>query len=107
MAGASFMRPLVLIVEDEFLIRAATADAIRDAGFEVLEAETADEALVALETRSDIRVVLTDMPASGSMDRARLAHAIRNWWPPLRIVAAAGKVAIRSLSASAGTLLLP
>jgi CheY-like chemotaxis protein len=101
------MRPLVLIVEDEFLIRAATADAIRDAGFEVLEAGNADEALVALETRSDIRVVFTDMRMPGSMDGAHLAHAIRKRWPPVRIMATSGKVALETLTLPAGTLLFP
>jgi two-component system, response regulator PdtaR len=93
-------RPLVLIVEDEFLIRAATADAIRDAGFEVLEAGNADEALVALETRNDIRIVFTDMRMPGSMDGAHLAHAIRRRWPPVRIMATSGKVALETAGMS-------
>jgi hypothetical protein len=49
--------PVILIVEDELLVRTSTAEIIRDAGFEVLEAANADETIVILETRRDIRVV--------------------------------------------------
>jgi CheY-like chemotaxis protein len=74
MAELASERPVVLIVEDEFLIRMASAEAIRDAGFEVLEAANADEAIGILESRRDIRVVFTDIQMPGSMDGAKLAH---------------------------------
>jgi hypothetical protein len=93
--------PVVLIVEDEFLIRAATADAIRDAGFEVLEAGNADEALVSPRTRSDFRVVFTDKRMPGSMNGAHLAHAT------VSIMATSGKVALQTLTLPGGTLLFP
>jgi two-component system, response regulator PdtaR len=99
--------PVVLIVEDEFLIRTATAQAIGDAGFEVLEAADADEAIAILESRSDIRVVFTDIHMPGSMDGAKLAHAIRNRWPPVRIIATSGRVAIETLDLPAGTAVFP
>jgi CheY-like chemotaxis protein len=56
MAQLATERPVVLIVEDEFLIRSATAEAIRDVGFEVVEAAHADAAILVLESRSDIRL---------------------------------------------------
>jgi two-component system, response regulator PdtaR len=111
--GQSFMpqsatqRPVILIVEDEFLIRMATAEAIKDAGFEVIEASDADAAIVVLESRSDIRVVFTDIHMPGSMDGAKLAHAIRNPWPPVRIVATSGRVALETLDLPAATVLFP
>ena len=70
-------RPLVLIVEDEFLIRMDAVDMLRTAGFEVVEAESADEAIVILKRRLDIKVVFTDVQMSGSMDGLKLAAAIR------------------------------
>ena len=70
-------RPVILIAEDEFLIRLATADAIREAGFEVLEASDTDQAISILEARSDVRVVFTDVHMPGSMDGAKLAHAVK------------------------------
>jgi two-component system, response regulator PdtaR len=100
-------RPVILIVEDEFLIRTASAEAIRDAGFEVLEAADADAAIVILESRSDIRVVFTDIHMPGSMDGAKLAHAIKHRWPPVRIIATSGRVAVETLDLPAGTIFFP
>ena len=100
-------RPIILIVEDEFLIRMATADVIRDAGFEVLEAADADRAISILETRDDIRVVFTDIHMPGSMDGAKLAQAVRHRWPPVRIIATSGRVPLGDLDLPAGTLLFP
>jgi len=85
---------VVLIVEDEVLIRMEAADMIRTAGFEVLEAENADEAIEILECRLDIRVVFTDVQMPGSMDGLKLAAAISNRWPPIKIVATSGLTGI-------------
>src|SRR5213080_323072 len=90
MAHSLTESPLVLIVEDEYLIRTHTAEAIRDAGFEVVEASNADEAIVTLESRREIRVVFTDVRMPGSMDGLKLAHAVRDRWPPVHIVATSG-----------------
>jgi CheY-like chemotaxis protein len=69
--------PIVLIVEDDFLIRMNAAGMIEDAGFEVVEAASADEAIVILEARLDIRVVFTDIQMPGSMDGVKLARFVR------------------------------
>jgi two-component system, response regulator PdtaR len=83
-------RPVVLIVEDEFLIRMDSVDAIRSAGFDVLEAEDADQAILILENRPDITIVFTDVQMPGSMDGLKLAAAVRGRWPPIKIVATSG-----------------
>ena len=83
-------KPVVLVVEDEVLIRMNTVDMIEDAGFHVLEAANADEAIVLLETRLDIRVVFTDIDMPGSMNGVRLAQAVRGRWPPIKIIATSG-----------------
>jgi two-component system, response regulator PdtaR len=83
-------KPVVLIVEDEFLIRMDAVDMVRAAGFDVVEAENADEAILILERRSDITVVFTDIQMPGSMDGVKLAAAIRGRWPPIKIVATSG-----------------
>src|SRR4051812_44659691 len=80
-------RPVVLIVEDEFLIRMHAAEMISDAGFEVVEACNADQAIAILESRADIRVVFTDIQMTGSMDGLKLAHAFRHRWPPVHGIA--------------------
>ena len=90
MAYSETKLPVVLIVEDEFLIRMDAVDMIRSAGFDVVEAENADEAIFILEGRLDIAVVFTDVQMPGSMDGLKLAAAIRGRWPPIKIVATSG-----------------
>jgi two-component system, response regulator PdtaR len=65
-------------------------DMIRSAGFDVVEAENADEAIFILEGRPDITVVFTDVQMPGSMDGLKLAAAIRGRWPPIKMVATSG-----------------
>ena len=71
------MRPVVLIVEDEFLIGMDAVDMVRVLDFDVVEAENADEAIFILEDRRDITVVFTDIQMPGAMDGLKLAAAIR------------------------------
>jgi CheY-like chemotaxis protein len=65
-------RALVLIVEDELLIRLDAVDMIEAAGFDVVQAGNADEAITILEARSDIQLVFTDIQMPGSMDGLKL-----------------------------------
>lgn len=77
----------VLIVEGEYLIRAHAAEIINDAGYEVVEATNADEAIAILERRPDIRVVFSDIHMPGEANGLRLTHAIKNQWPDIHIIA--------------------
>lgn len=65
-------------------------DIVESAGFEVLEAANADEAVAILESRGDIRVVITDVQMPGSMDGVKLANAVRDRWPPILIIVVSG-----------------
>jgi CheY-like chemotaxis protein len=85
-------RPVVLVVEDELLLRMHAVEMIAAAGFEVVEAGNADQAIEILETRRDITVVFTDIQMPGSMDGLKLARAVRGRWPPIKIVATSGHV---------------
>ena len=82
----------ILVVEDEPLIRLGLASTIEDAGYEVVEAASADEAIRKLEQIEDVRLVLTDVDMPGSMDGIRLAHYVNRRWPPIRLVVISGKV---------------
>ncbi len=87
MAGLSKQASkVVLVVEDEPIIRMSAVAALEDAGFEVIEAGSADEAIVILEARTDIRIVFTDVMMPGSMDGVKLAGAIRGRWPPIELI---------------------
>jgi len=83
-------KAVVLVVEDEALIRMSAVQMVEDAGFTVVEACNADEAIAILESRPDIRAVFTDINMSGSMDGWKLAHAIRGRWPPIHLIVTSG-----------------
>jgi CheY-like chemotaxis protein len=100
-------RPVVLIVEDEFLLRMDAADMIAAAGFEVVEAANAAEAIEILESRRDIGVVFTDIQLPGSMDGLKLARAVRGRWPPIKIVATSGHVGVVETDLPEGGRFLP
>jgi CheY-like chemotaxis protein len=100
-------RHVVLIVEDEFLIRMDAVDMIRAAGFDVVEAANADEAILILEDRPDITVVFTDIHMPGSMDGLKLAAAIRGRWPPIKIVATSGRAKVTDGDLPRGSRFLP
>jgi CheY-like chemotaxis protein len=102
MGLAESRRPVVLIVEDEFLLRMDAADMIAAAGFEVVEAANADQAIKILETRRDIIVVFTDIQMPGSMDGLKLARAVRGRWPPIKIVATSGHLNVNELDLPEG-----
>jgi CheY-like chemotaxis protein len=84
-------KPVVLVVEDSHIIRMCTVDLVVAAGFEALEASSADEAIQVLEGRSDIHLVSTDVSMPGSMDGIKLSHYIRKRWPPVKLIVVSGK----------------
>lgn len=85
----------ILVVEDEPLIRLGLASVIEDAGYEVVEAASADEAIRRLEANREIRLVLTDVDMPGSMDGIQLANYVRGRWPPIRLIVISGKVGVK------------
>ena len=94
--SAATTKPVVLVVEDEVLIRMNTVEIIKDAGFDVLEAANADEAIVLLEARLDIQVIFTDIDMPGSMNGIKLAQAVRGRWPPIKIIATSGHFKLKA-----------
>jgi CheY-like chemotaxis protein len=100
-------RPVILVVEDEGLLRMDAAAMVASAGFAVVEAANADEAIEILETRSDIAVVFTDIQMPGAMDGLRLARAVRGRWPPIKIVATSGHLTVTDTDLPEGGRFLP
>jgi two-component sensor histidine kinase/ActR/RegA family two-component response regulator len=86
------IKPTVLIVEDEMLLRMRTVDIVEDAGFTPLEAVNADDALALLESRSDIELLFTDIQMPGTMNGLKLAHAVHERWPLIKIILVSGQV---------------
>jgi CheY-like chemotaxis protein len=83
---------VVLVVEDEMLLRMRAVDIVEDAGFTSVEAVDADEAVAILESRSDIALLFTDIQMPGSMDGLGLAHAVHERWPPIKIILVSGQL---------------
>lgn len=84
-------RQIVLVVEDEALVRMVTVEIVELAGYDVIEAADADEAVAILEARSDVVLVVTDVDMPGSMDGLKLAHAVRDRWPPIKLLVVSGQ----------------
>jgi two-component system, response regulator PdtaR len=84
-------QPRILVVDDEPLLRLVNVDVLSDAGFEVLEAGNADEALRLLSDVKDIRVVFTDVEMPGQIDGFALADRIEALWPDIGVVVTSGR----------------
>ncbi|WP_291205094.1 response regulator [Hyphomonas sp.] len=96
-------KAVVLIVEDEMLIRMGAIDLVLSAGYEALDARDADEAIRILEARLDIDLVFTDVQMPGTMDGIKLANYIRGRWPPVRLLVASGNAILEESSLPAGS----
>jgi two-component sensor histidine kinase/CheY-like chemotaxis protein len=92
MSTDSTQVPNVLVVEDEMILRMRAVDIVEDAGFCPVEAVSADEAIAILECRSDISLLFTDIQMPGSMDGLKLAHAVHERWPSIKIILVSGHV---------------
>jgi CheY-like chemotaxis protein len=82
---------LIIVVEDEVMVRIVIADALRNAGYTVIEASSANEALEMLRSVGvDVRLVFSDVRMPGTMDGIGLAHAVRSEFPTIKIVLTSG-----------------
>lgn len=86
---------VVLVVEDNTIIRMGAIDLVISAGYEALEACDADEAIRILESRDDIDLVFTDVQMPGTMDGFKLCHYIRDRWPPVKLIVASGAAILK------------
>ncbi|WP_428333305.1 response regulator [Novosphingobium sp.] len=98
----SLPRPVVLVVDDEPLLRMMAIDVVEEAGFEAIEAADADAAIAIFELRPDIRILFTDIQMPGSMDGLKLARAVRDRWPPVRIILTSGHCKAQDLDLGPG-----
>jgi CheY-like chemotaxis protein len=88
---------VVLVVEDEMLLRMRAVDMVEDAGFTSVEAVDADEAVAILESRSDIALLLTDIQMPGTMDGLGLARSVHERWPPIKIILVSGQLTLANI----------
>jgi CheY-like chemotaxis protein len=81
----------VLLVEDEPLIRLFVSELLEDAGFKVVEAANATEALVLLEAGLPVNVLLTDVDMPLGCNGYELAHRVNQSWPGTEILIMSGR----------------
>ncbi len=84
----------VLVVEDEMVLRMRAVEIVEDAGFTAVEAVNADQALAILESRSDITLLFSDIQMPGTIDGLKLAHAVHERWPAIKIILVSGQVKV-------------
>ena len=88
--GTHDQDPVILVVEDEILVRMSVSEHLRNAGFTVIEAGDADEALRLLRVRPDVVLMLTDIRLPGTMDGSALIRVLRSERPQLKVIAGSG-----------------
>ena len=103
---ASRNGPVVLVVEDDPLVRAVTVERFDDAGLVVIEADDAEWAISILETNAQfVQVLFTDLVLPGAIDGLSLAIQARNRWPWLAVAMTSGRIA--PIDLPAGVLFFP
>jgi len=80
----------VLVVEDEVFIRMVSVDVLEDAGYTVIEAESADEAVRVLESGELVSLLFTDIRMPGRMDGLELAALVNSSWPSVHLLVTSG-----------------
>lgn len=82
--------PAVLIVEDEFLVRMVAAQALREAGWEVVEASNGTEALAFLHSGAPVDLIFTDVQMPGPVDGLALLAFVRQTIPDVPVIVSSG-----------------
>lgn len=88
----------VLVVEDDMLVRMHGVDILQDAGFIVLEAETAEDAITLLQGQDDVHLLFSDIDMPGSMNGLELAQLVRDRWPKVRLLLTSGHHDIQEMA---------
>jgi DNA-binding NtrC family response regulator len=81
----------VLVVDDEVLVRQVSVVQLEDAGYQVLEASSADEALSVLDSDQSIGVLFTDVNMPGELNGLELARLVHERWPAVRLILTSGR----------------
>jgi CheY-like chemotaxis protein len=92
----------VLLVEDEFLLRMDMADTLRGAGFQVIEAASADDAMHFIASGEPIDLLFTDVQMPGALDGLALAERVRARHPDVPVVVSSGSTDVESKASRLG-----
>ncbi|MCW1432209.1 response regulator [Novosphingobium sp. JCM 18896] len=100
------VRPTILVVEDDPLVRITVSEMLSDHDFPVITAGSADEGLGVLRHREDIATVITDVIMPGTLDGLGLVSEIRRRWPAKRVIVASGRMPAEAAANAPGTIFL-
>lgn len=81
---------VILVVEDEALIRMDVVNQLNEQGYAILEAETGREALEEIANADIVNLLFTDIDMPGDLDGVRLAHEVSRSWPEMGIIVTSG-----------------
>lgn len=82
---------VVLVIEDEFLMRCDVADCLRDAGYVVLERASGEEAIALCKSNTSIDIVFTDINLAGAASGWDVGECCRNERPDVPVIYTSGK----------------
>ena len=83
--------PVVVVAEDDKLLRLHAADILADAGYEVINVPDADAALQAIAKRPEVRVLFTDIQMPGKLNGIELARKVHELWPRVLLLVTSGR----------------
>ncbi len=83
-------KPVILVVDDEAIVRINATDMLEDAGFATLEAASAEDALSLLASHPEVTVLFTDINMPGRFDGLELARRVQGCHPLIRLIITSG-----------------
>ena len=86
--------PVVLVAEDETLLRLYAAEALEDAGYKIIAVKDANEALDVMKTTPQVRVLFTDIQMPGPLNGVELARKVHQHWPNVLLLITSGNVTL-------------
>jgi CheY-like chemotaxis protein len=100
---------VILVVDDNGVLRMHAAELLKEAGYEVLEAADTEAAVGFLEARSDIKLLFTDVQLPAGRDGLSLAQQVTRQWPDVLLLITSGgpKIADESIPHDARFLTKP
>ena len=81
---------LILVVEDNDMVREATVSRLQSLGYAVLEAKTGPEAITLLESGEPIALVFSDIVMPGGMTGYDVAEWVHSMKPDLKVLLTTG-----------------
>jgi two-component system, response regulator PdtaR len=98
---------LVVVIEDEVLVREHAVILLEECGFSVADFGSADEALPFLESKGEeVDVIFTDVRLPGRLDGLGLAEIVARRWPRIPLVITSGNDALGDPRLPAGVTFL-